>query len=66
MLALLRDLVGTLAPYQTDDASTVRDDSQEARDQSRRQSLSALSQNVLLLSSASELAQRAKTLDAAS
>jgi hypothetical protein len=59
--SLVRDLIGSLAPYQTSDASGAGNDSTEARAQSRQQSLAALSDSVLLLAAPTDLALRAVT-----
>lgn len=56
---LARDLVASLAPYQTGDTGRASDDSPERRNQARVQSLSALNDSILLVASPLKLAGRA-------
>lgn len=59
---LVRDLMATLAPYQTDEHGGKRDASSEARAARREATLEALSENFLLLGSATDLSARDRTL----
>jgi hypothetical protein len=55
---LVRDLMSSLAQYQPGDSSRTGDESREAREERRQQSLATLSENIFLLGSPGELAGR--------
>lgn len=58
--SLERDLMPALAPYQSARTTNSDEETGEARNERRQQSLSALRDNMLLLATPSELAARAR------